>query len=374
MAKKRKVFDIDFVPEDDAATPETEPPLEAKSLNVQGYPLQNEAEAPLRRGPMASAISETSQATASRTETEAQIRAENDALAHEHVRLKKLGLITDLIPLEAVQMTKLRRDRAEMRDPELEELKASIKEVGLANPIRVEQVGGAYELIQGFRRLSAFKELRAETGDMRFAKIPAALVPRGEPLADLYRKMVDENLVRKDVSFGELAELAIVFARDSGIELDDAVGKLYASALKQKRSYIRRFAGLLSQLDGVIAHPHAIPRALGLDLSKRLQDSPEQVQELKELRVAAGQLSELQEPQFLRDFLAQKPKRQLARLKPATAKTSLRLRRPEGEARVLACDGKVELKLARDFSSIPRDELQAAIEALLDRLGGVGAG
>ncbi|MEM1301282.1 MAG: ParB N-terminal domain-containing protein, partial [Pseudomonadota bacterium] len=131
--KKRRVFDIDFDTPADAVPAGTD--------RVE------------RRGPMATAISETAEALDERAEAEAAIRAENDALAHEHVRLKKLGLITDLIPVAEVLTTKLTRDRAEGADPELDELKASIAAVGLSNPIRVEQTEHGYELIQGFRRL-----------------------------------------------------------------------------------------------------------------------------------------------------------------------------------------------------------------------------
>ena len=42
--------------------------------------------------------------------------------------------------------------------------------------------------------------------------------------------------------------------------------------------------------------------------------------------------------------------------------------RPEGEARVLASDGRIELRLRRDFSGLSRSKLQAGIEALLNTL------
>lgn len=80
-----------------------------------------------------------------------------------------------------------------------------------------------FELIQGFRRLTAFKQLAEETGDLRYTRIPAAMVPRGAPLVDLYRKMVDENLIRKDLSFGEMAQLALSYARDEGIPDGEAI-------------------------------------------------------------------------------------------------------------------------------------------------------
>lgn len=45
----------------------------------------------------------------------------NDALAQEHVWLKQAGLITDLIPLDAIDSGKLVRDRAAGPDDELRE-------------------------------------------------------------------------------------------------------------------------------------------------------------------------------------------------------------------------------------------------------------
>ncbi|MEP3394126.1 MAG: ParB N-terminal domain-containing protein [Litoreibacter sp.] len=369
MAKKRSVFDINFEADDEAETerfPAGNPELETKSFNVQGHPLQNEGGS-TRRGPMASAITEAADATSERATAEAAIRAENDALAHEHVRLKKMGLITDLIDTSSVVITKLTRDRSANVDPELQELKDSIQAVGLSNSIRVEQTDDGYELIQGFRRLAAFKELAAETGDARYKKIPAALVPRGEPLADLYRKMVDENLVRKDISFGEMAQLALSYAQDEGIESGKAVSILYASALKQKRSYIRQFARVLDALGNSVRHPEAIPRSLGTELYKVIEAEEGRGAAIASELSAVPNRDAASEAKVLRSALelseASKP------VPPkSVAKTSLRLARPEGEARVTAQDGKVELRLHRDFSSISQARLQEAIEAFLDAL------
>lgn len=371
MVKKRSVFDIDFDP---AAEPEPFPAGNPAAATVPlAVPAPGERQGERqgeRRGPMASAITEAAQATHDRARAEAAIRAENDALAHEHVRLKKLGLITDLIPVEAVLTTKLTRDRSAARDPDLEELKTSIREVGLSNPIRVEQAGQGFELIQGWRRLNAFRELLTETGDARYSRIPAALVPRGEPLADLYRKMVDENLVRRDISFGEMAGLAIAYAQDAGIGVDAAVGVLYASALKQKRTYIRSFARLIDRLGGALRHPEAIPRALGLDLARLTEGAEAPLAELRRrLEAAPGRDAEA-ELAILRAVLVAapaktaKPKSQST----STARTSLRIARPEGEARMTAADGKVELRMSRDFASVSRDRLQAAAEAFFAAL------
>ncbi|MBL4768136.1 MAG: ParB N-terminal domain-containing protein [Rhodobacteraceae bacterium] len=371
MVKKRNVFDINFDPdaedEEGQGRAEQNPAvLETKSYNVQGHPLQNTQ--PARRGPMASAISEAAAATVERSQAEAAIRAENDNLAMEHVRLKKLGLITDLLPTAKIGMSKLTRDRLPKSDPEMAELKASILAVGLSNPIRVEQSEDGYELIQGFRRLSAFRELATETNDPRYLKIPAALVPRGEPVADLYRKMVDENLVRKDISFGEMAQLALSYAKEVEIDVSDAVGQLYASALKQKRSYIRQFAAMLEATEGTIQHIEAIPRALGLELHKILSGDGERAGGLIALLAEDPAKDAAAEVQVLRTFVAGSLKTTSKPVALPTAKTSLRIPRPEGEARVLASDGRIELRLDRDFSGIPRSKLQAGIEALLNKL------
>lgn len=368
MTKKRSVFDINFELEEDeegASPAEHQRAPETKAYNVQGHPLQNRSAEPARRGPMASAIAETSEATAERQRAETAIRAENDALAHEHVRLKKLGLITDLIQTSDVLTGKLTRDRSENADPELAELKASIQSVGLSNPIRVEQTEAGYELIQGFRRLSAFRELAEETGDPRYTRIPAAMVPRGEPIADLYRKMVDENLVRKDLSFGEMATLALSFARDTDVDTGQAVSILYASALKQKRSYIRSFARVLEELKGAVKFPEAIPRALGLDVHKLLEADQGRAGEVIAALQALPDRDAATELRVLREALALQKKPQSEPGTKTVSKTSLRLSRPEGQARVTALDGRIELRLDRDFSAISKARLQLGIEKFL---------
>ena len=316
---------------------------------------------------MASAISETLEATTERASAEAAIRAENDALAYEHVRLKKLGLITDLIQTSDVHTDKLTRDRSANVDPELAELKKSIQAVGLSNPIRVEQTENGYELIQGYRRLTAFRALAEETGDPRYTRIPAALVPRGEPLVDLYRKMVDENLVRKDLSFGEMAQLALSYAQDSEGDVGDAVSTLYASALKQKKTYIRQFARVIGDLDGALRFPEAIPRALGLDLYRYFEAGADHAATLKNALAAQPDRDADAELAVLRAALTSKKPATKAAVR-SSSKTSLRLGLPEGEMRVTASDGKVEMRLPRDFSAVSKARLQRGIEAFLAAL------
>lgn len=375
MSKKRRMFDIDL-------------PDEVTTDAAETFPAGKMADppAPSRRGPMAAAISETAGATRERQEIEAQIRAENDALAHEHVRLKRLGLVVELIPLDLVEMAKLVRDRKKGPDPELAELKASIGELGLSNPIRVEmRADGRYELIQGYRRLSAYRELLSESGDAdRYGTIPAAVSQPGEDIEALYRKMVDENLVRKDISFAEMAMLALDYARDPDTEEGDAdkvVAILFRSAGYQKRSYIRTFIKVVERLAPELRFPEEVPRALGLALARKLDEDEGLVaavrtelkgwdnrsveDELGVLRRLAGDVADAAEP------AAGGAGRSPARgAKPAKAKTSFQFDRREGRGKCVAAAGKLEIQLDRDFTTIDRRKLEQAVRQMLDQLDG----
>ncbi|MFX0543293.1 ParB N-terminal domain-containing protein [Roseovarius sp. S4756] len=356
---KRKGFDIDFPGGEDTVPAGTDRPDAP----------------PARRGPMASAITENAEALRTRQEAEAAIRAENDRLAHELVRLKGQGLIVDLIDIGAITTTKLNRDRSATRDPELDELKASIRAIGLSNPIRVEADGKGWQLVQGFRRLSAYRELYDETGDDRYARIPAGILAHGESIEGLYRRMVDENLVRRDISFAEMAALALRYARDDATEAEDveqAVAVLYASANRQKRVYIRHFATVLETIGSRLKFPEAIPRALGLELEKRISGEDGAAARIR-AALGAGQASTPEaELEILRAQAAAKPsepsKPQSRAGAPDAAKTSFRCTVPAGTVRCAARNGRVELICDRDFSTDDQQRLQAAVAAFFAEL------
>ncbi|MEL7107320.1 MAG: ParB N-terminal domain-containing protein [Pseudomonadota bacterium] len=351
---KRRIFDIDFPDGDEAP---------------------DEATEPNRRGPMATAIGENAAALTDRAAAEAAIREENDRLAHEFVRLKQEGLIVDLVPLDAIKTDKLVRDRSDRRDPELDELKASIRDVGLSNPIRVETDGDAFELVQGFRRLNAYRELLAETRDPRYARIPAGLMATGEALEALYRKMVDENLVRRDISFAEMADLARKYAANPETEVSDVAGAvaiLYASAGRQKRNYIGHFATLLDLIGDHLTFPEAIPRSLGLLLEKRLSADAALTKRLIKALTAMPIASAAKEVELLRTFTAPAPSGAPGdpRAPKPSAKTSIRYEGPGGMVRCMASDGRVDIRAERDFSDVDRHQLEAALEAFFQALDG----
>lgn len=371
MTRKRRVFDVGL-------------PEEAPAPAV----APEAADEPARRGPMASAVRETSESLRDRHAIEARIRAENDALAHEHVRLKRAGLITDLIPTHKVDAAKLTRDRAPGADGDLDELKASILAIGLSNPIRVEKLAnGRYELIQGWRRLRAFIELEGQFQDGRFTHIPAGIVAAGDALETSYRRMVDENLVRKDVSFAEMALLAQAYAADpaTGCEdVDKAVAALFRSAGYQKRSYIRAFAELLAAVGDALAHPRALGRNLGLDLRKALEGQAAGARLRATLAAAPDRTAE-EEIALLRRFVEaeaaraapaaplSEPSAPAAPQPTARARTSLRVATAAGEMRCVAASGRLELRGPADFAAVDPRRLEAAVAVLLDALG-VGKG
>lgn len=366
MTRKRRMFDIEM-PEEDAPT----------------FPAGNGSEiVENRRGPMATAIAESAEASRDRAVIEARIRAENDALAQEHVRLKRAGLITDMIPLDSIDTQKLVRDRAPGADLDLAELVASIREIGLSNPIRVEPAeDGRYELIQGARRLAAYRALLAETGDAEaWGLIPAGIAARGDRLDQLYRRMVDENMVRKDISFAEMAQLALHYAVDPLTPEGDpekAVAILFRSAGYQKRSYIRSFIRLMESLGETLLFPQEIPRALGLLLAQRLDDVPGLAasirSELKDwdTRTIKDELEVLQRHARPGEGVSAPAQQSGGTDVPppaGKAKTTFQIARPQGSAKCTAANGRLEIRLPRDFSAVDRRRLEAAVAALLDQI------
>ena len=369
MSRKRRIFDIDM-------------PDDAVDAPSETFPSGKVVEEGKRRGPMASAISESVSSSRERSQLADQIRDENDALAHEHVRLKRLGLVIEPVRLGAIDADKLVRDRQSEDKDAMAELIASIREIGLSNPIRLERVeSDRFQLIQGYRRLQAYKFLLDETKDSdQYAHIPAIVMPDGEALDTLYRKMVDENMVRKDISFAEMAQLAISYARDKRTEditAEKAVALLFKSAAYQKRSYIRNFIKVLEQVGDALKFPSEIPRALGVALSAKLAADEMLSARIRQDLDALGLQSSMNEIAVLRKYagltdLSPQTESDKAR-KPsvpsgAKSKTSFQFSRPEGKAKCVAGQGVLEVRVPRDFSMVNRRRLEEAINALLDSL------
>lgn len=368
MTKKRRMFDIEM-PEDDVAlaAPET------KSAE--------------RRGPMASAISENAEALKERKSAAEAIREENNWLAHEYVALKESGYVVQSIPPDDVHTYMLARERMPGEDDELDALVTSIRDIGLSNPIRVFERpdGTGYELVQGYRRLAAFRKLNEADGEGGWDEIPALLMPSDADVAGLYRRMVDENVVRRDLSFAEMARAAQNYAMDPGTPVNDvagAVAALFESAPYSKRNYIRNFAYLMDRIGKLLNYPNEVPRALGVALARVVKDQPEVVgriktdldgwdgrsirDELDVLRRYAG-TDELGED--VGEVPPRKKKPPVSAGQGGRTKTTFHMTSTAGQVKCTASHGRLEIKVERDFSAIDRARLEQAIASLIDGLG-----
>ena len=169
------------------------------------------------RGPMASAINEN--ATALRQQRNRRgrgERAENDALWRgELVALRGRGLVLASVSVDAVRADLLTRDRAAGPDESLEG-PGDLHRGG--RPVQSDPRGwrtgrGASSWS---RAIAAYRPYRAPAradGVTRAgSEIPAALIEGPQAEEILYRRMVDENLVRENVSLAEMAALARTYA------------------------------------------------------------------------------------------------------------------------------------------------------------------
>ncbi|MDA9865179.1 hypothetical protein N9C96_00715 [bacterium] len=200
-------------------------------------------------------------------------------------------------------------------------------------------------------------------------------------MAGLYRRMVDENVVRKDLSFAEMAHVAQVYMADPTTDvsdLSDAVATLFQSAPYSKRSYIRSFATLLDRIGDTLAYPTEVPRALGVALARVLKDHPQVADKIRADLDDWDNRSVNEELDILRRYAsmdefdslddAATPKRG-KRAGGSKTKTTFYIRSTAGQVKCTASQGQLEIKVDRDFSSIERTRLEQAIASLIDGLG-----
>lgn len=313
------------------------------------------------------------------------LRDENAALANEYLALQYAGHVVALVPLEKVHTYMLARDRMSGDDDELGALVTSIRALGLSNPIRVvarRDGSGDYELVQGFRRLTAYRQLLAETGEAEWAAIPALVMEGAGDIAGLYRQMVDENVIRKDLSFAEMAQAAQNYAADPATDaedLSDAVAALFSSAPYSKRSYIRAFAQLLDALGPALDFPGEIPRALGVALARRIKEEPQVAVRIRaELsdwtnRSVVEELGVLRrhaETTEIGEALGDDGARPKGRPKgaPSRPRTTFHLSSRAGQVKCTAGQGRLDIRLDRDFSGMERARLERAVAALIDQI------
>ncbi|MFN7224048.1 MAG: ParB/RepB/Spo0J family partition protein [Paracoccaceae bacterium] len=227
-------------------------------------------------------------------------------LADEVTRAREDGRLVQALPLAAVEEGWISRDRIGVDAEELASLVESLRAYGQRSPIEVVALpaNGAdpaephFGLISGWRRLTALRQLHAETGDARFGTV-LALQRRPEGAGDAYVAMVEENEIRLGLSYYERARIAAL-AVEAGVFATPkaALQRLYASASRAKRSKIGSFLTLHASLDGALRFPAAIPERLGLALAARIDADPDFAPRLR-ARLQAAQTDSVQAEQTL---------------------------------------------------------------------------
>ncbi len=192
------------------------------------------------------------------------------------------GRLVQRLPLGAINLSYLIRDRLDIHEEDLLHLIDSIRLNGQRIPIEVTEVEpGQYGLISGFRRMAALKRLQEETGEGRYGHA-LALVRQPDNAEDAYVAMVEENEVRLGLSYYERARI-VAKAVDLGVFDSEkaALRRLFASASRARRSKIGSFLTIYHQLDQALRFPSALPERLGLAVAKLIEKAPAQVEILR---------------------------------------------------------------------------------------------
>lgn len=185
------------------------------------------------------------------------------------------GRMVLALPLDQIEAGYLVRDRIAADPEEMAALIESLRARGQQTPIEVVQLApDRFGLISGWRRLTALRQLDAETADPRFATV-LALLRRPDQASDAYVAMVEENEIRVGLSFYERARI-VAKAVEAGVYPDDraALRGLFGAASRPRRSKIGSFLVVVRALDGALRFPEAIGERLGLQLAQALGADP----------------------------------------------------------------------------------------------------
>ncbi|MBI1220188.1 MAG: chromosome partitioning protein ParB [Rhodobacteraceae bacterium] len=323
-------------------------------------------------GPMGVAVRESATSAQEASEALVEQRRQNAADAKEFRAARAEGRVLVTLPLEDVGIDALPRDRIDLvgaaSSDEMDELKASIRDRGQREPVEVFRVAdGSYQLKAGWRRLTALRQLYEETSDPRFGEIVARVTEEGGDRAALYVDMVEENVIRQDLTFAEMAQIALQLAQDpdAGIgSVEEAVSRLYRSLHKVKRAYIRSFVALLQGLGDALPYPKQVPRDLGVEVARKLQEAGEATRHELCARLR-GVMQDSDQNAILRGFLAGEDVERAGQGGGSTGERAVRQKFEfhVGESKVTARAGEFRIKAGIDFTSVERKVLERAVRA-----------
>ncbi|SES39098.1 Chromosome segregation protein Spo0J, contains ParB-like nuclease domain [Tranquillimonas rosea] len=255
MAKRKRL----------SPTPATRAPQEGPdaAARAPGMAAGVLGQGPRRAAPIADVAGEAAAASAA------------DEMAEALRAAREEGRMVLPLPLDEIDAGYLVRDRLASDEDEMAALMDSLRARGQQTPIEVTRLdSGRYGLISGWRRLTALRRLRDETGEARFGTV-LALLRRPDQAADAYLAMVEENEIRVGLSYYERARI-VVKAVEHGVFPDEATAlrDLFAAASRSRRSKIGSFLSIVHALDGVLCFPEAMGERAGLKLAKAIEDEP----------------------------------------------------------------------------------------------------
>lgn len=343
------------------------------SKNKFGFePIETKSVKPRDRsvGPMGAAVRDAAQTLTDSTEAKVEQRRQNAEDAKTYRAAAQEGRVLERIALGDVHTDDLPRDRLELEavaaSDEMEELKASIRMRGQKEPVELYVgEGGRLQLKKGWRRFTALSQLFAETGEDAFATIVARVAQSDDSRLSRYVDMVEENVVREDLTFAEMAQVAITAADDLAVEERSAealVGTLYSALHKMKKSYIRAFVHLLQVLGDDLQWPKSVARNLGVEAARVLKSGQGDAADLRQ-RLAAAANPEAQ-TEVLKAFVAVGAAAPRVALKAPKQKFEFHI----GETKVTARQGECRIVSKHDYAAIPKPQLEQAIKAFEEAL------
>ncbi|OSP53556.1 ParB N-terminal domain-containing protein [Pseudoruegeria sp. SK021] len=308
-----------------------------------------------------------------------RLRRENEDLSGTrdlYAHAKSAGLVIEQVPLDDVDAHALTRDRR-MLDKSCEaweELKSSLRDRGQQTPIELSgrsSMSGKYQLVSGYRRLSALRDLYAETGDPQFSVVKA-LISGGRDRVDVMVAMIEENEIRQDISFYERGRICCL-AAEQGVcaTIDEAIQALFSRSSRNRRYKIRNFTVIHSELGAVLDYPEQIGERLGARLAQALKDGrgPALVAELSDRDTKFATAEE--ELAILTEFVAQQGRFAVAQAEAVPVLTAEWQSADGVKVQARSSGGRIALKLD-GLSVSSAEELEAFVAQLADLLDGQG--
>lgn len=206
-------------------------------------------------------------------DTEKRVSIARDSVDAEAWRLAQSeGRVVAELPLTAILLDHLMRDRLVVDADEIEELKASIRTNGLRLPIEVVALPeGRYGLISGWRRVTAMQALHRE--DPSLPATIKAFLRSSHEVGALYTAMVEENELRAQITPYERGRIAVMAAQQGAFaDTETAIDTIFTTASKAKRSKIRSFAAVHAALGDALRFPTDLSERNGLRLAQALRE------------------------------------------------------------------------------------------------------